>query len=167
MTPLRRSGLAVLLMSALLTLTSCGAGNPQQPAAIPDNRAAVESAIRALDADWLKAVAAKDAQQTASFYADDASLLAPGAPLATGKDAIQKTWAGMLATPGFALSFSSTKIDASREGDLAYEIGNYEMTTNDKKGKPQPVKAKYLTVWGKQPGGAWKVLADAPTTTTQ
>jgi uncharacterized protein (TIGR02246 family) len=152
-------------MSALLTLTSCGAGNPQQPAVIPDNRAAVESAIRALDADWVKAVAAKDAQQSASFYADDASLLAPGAPLATGKDAIQKTWAGMMATPGFALSFSSTRIDASREGDLAYEIGNYEMTTNDKKGKPQTVKAKYLTVWGKQPDGTWKVLADAPTTT--
>jgi uncharacterized protein (TIGR02246 family) len=152
-------------MSAVLTLTSCSAGNPQQPAAIPDNRAAVESAIRALDADWVKAVAAKDAQQSASFYADDASLLAPGTPLATGKDAIQKTWAGMMATPGFALSFSSTKVDASRDGDLAYEIGNYEMTTNDKKGKPQTVKAKYLTVWGKQPDGTWKVLADAPTTT--
>jgi uncharacterized protein (TIGR02246 family) len=166
MTPLRRSGLAVPLMSAVIILTSCGAGNQQQPA-IPDNRAADESAIRTIDSDWVKAVIAKDAQQSASFYADDGSLLAPSAPMATGKDAIQKTWAGLMATPGFALSFSPTKIEVSRTGDLAYEIGNYELTTNDKKGKPQTVKAKYVVVWGKQPNGAWKALADAPTTTTQ
>jgi uncharacterized protein (TIGR02246 family) len=167
MTHLRRWGFAVLSMSLFMTLTSCSAGNQQQsqPAAIPDNRAADESTIRAMDADWLKAIVAKDAQQSASYYADDGSLLAPGAPLATGKDAVQKTWAGLMATPGFGLSFAPAKIEVSRSGDLAYEIGNYELTTNDKKGKPQTVKAKYVVVWGKQPSGNWKVLADAPTTT--
>ncbi len=30
------------------------------------------------------------------------------------------------------------------------------MTLNDKKGKPQTVKAKYVVVWGKQLGGSWK-----------
>ncbi len=83
----------------------------------------------------------------------------------TGKDAIQKAWTDMLATPGFALTFSPTKIEVSRSGDLAYEIGEYSQTTNDKKGKPQTVKAKYITVWGKQPDGSWKALVDAPTTT--
>jgi uncharacterized protein (TIGR02246 family) len=163
MTLLRRLGPAVPAVSALVVLASCGAGN--QPATIPDNRAADESTIRAMDADWVKAVSAKDAQQSASYYADDGSLFAPGAPLATGKDAIQKTWAGLMATPGFALTFSPTKIEVSRAGDLAYEIGSYELTTNDKKGKPQTVRAKYLVIWGKQPNGSWKVLADAPTTT--
>lgn len=167
MTHLRSWGLTVLLMSGLMTLASCNAGNQQQPqpAALPDNRAADESAIRAIDADWVKAVAGKDAQQSASYYADGGSLLAPGAPLAAGKDAVQKTWAGMMATPGFALSFAPTKIEVSRAGDLAYEIGEYQLTTNDKKGKPQTVKAKYIVVWGKQPNGSWKALIDAPTTT--
>jgi uncharacterized protein (TIGR02246 family) len=167
MTHLRSWGLAVLLMSGLMTLASCNAGNQQQPqpAALPDNRAADESAIRAIDADWVKAVAGKDAQQSASYYADGGALLAPGAPLATGKDAVQKTWAGMMATPGFALSFAPTKIEVSRAGDLAYEVGEYQLTTNDKKGKPQTVKAKYIVVWGKQPNGSWKALIDAPTTT--
>ena len=81
----------VLLMSALLTLASCSDGNQQQsqPAALPDNRATDESMIRTIDADWLKAIAGKDAQRSASFYADGGSLLAPGAPLATGKDPVQ------------------------------------------------------------------------------
>ena len=153
---------AMFLMSTLITLASCTSNQQQSQ---PDNRASDESAIRAIDADWVKAAAAKDAQRISSYYADGASLLAPGAPLAAGKDAIQKAWAGMLATPGFSLTFTPTKIEVSRAGDLAYEIGDYQMTTNDKKGKPQVVKAKYVTVWRKQPDGSWKALADAPTTT--
>ena len=160
-------GLTLLLVVAVIGLASCSAGNQQQaqPAAIPDNRAADESLIRSIDADWVKAVAGKDAQQSASYYAEGGALLAPGAPTATGKDGVQKAWAGLMATPGFALSFAPTKIEVSRAGDLAYEIGDYELTTNDKKGKPQTVKAKYVLVWGKQPDGSWKALVDAPTTT--
>lgn len=167
MTCVRTSGLTLLLMSAVIALASCNTGNQQQtqPAAIADNRAADETLIRAIDADWVKTVAGKDAQQSASYYADGGVLFAPGAPIATGKEEVQKTWAGLIATPGFALSFAPTKIEVSRAGDLAYEIGDYELTTNDKKGKPQTVKAKYVVVWGKQPNGSWKALVDAPTTT--
>jgi uncharacterized protein (TIGR02246 family) len=152
-----------MFLMSVLALASCGASN--QPAAQPDNRASDEASIRAIDADWVKAAAAKDVQQITSYYADSASLFAPGVPLAAGKDAIQKAWAGMLAIPGFSLTFTPTKIEVSRAGDLAYEFGDYQMTTNDKKGKPQVVKAKYITVWGKQPDGGWKVLVDSPTTT--
>ena len=158
---LRSMSSAMFLISVLTAVASCSSNQQQSQ---PDNRANDESAIRAIDADWVKAVPAKDAQRIGAYYADGASLLAPGAPLAAGKDAIQKAWAGMLATPGFSLTFTPTKIEVSRAEDLAYEIGDYQMTTNDKKGKPQTVNAKYVTVWGKQPDGSWKVLVDAPTT---
>lgn len=72
----------------------------------------------------------------------------------------------MLGLPGFALTFTPSKIEVSRFGDLAYETGEYAMTLNDKKGKPQTVRAKYVVVWGKQADGNWKALVDAPTTTT-
>ena len=157
----------LFLVSTLLTLASCNGANRQEPQtrALPDNRGAEESAIRAIDADWLKAVAKKDAKQSASFYADGGSLMAPGAPLATGNEAIQKAWAGLMATPGFALTFAPAKIEVSSAGDLAYEVGAYQLTMNDEKGTPQTVKAQYVVVWGKQSDGVWKALLDAPTTT--
>jgi uncharacterized protein (TIGR02246 family) len=162
---MNRSYLALCCVLAL-TMAACSAGNQQQSQlAPPDQRAADESTIRGLDADWVKAVAAKDATLATSFYADGASLFAPGVPLATGKDAIQKTWTALMATPGFALTFEPTKIEVSRAGDLAYDLGEYRLTTNDKQGKPQIVTGKYVVVWSKQPGGAWKALVDAPTTT--
>jgi ketosteroid isomerase-like protein len=71
-----------------------------------------------------------------------------------------------MANPGFALSFAPSKVEVSKSGDLAYEIGDYSLTFSDKKGKPLTTKAKYVVVWGKQADGSWKVLVDAPNTTT-
>lgn len=170
MNPRRPATLAAapLCLTALI-LISCSSqpAMQSQPAAPPDTRAADESAIRALDIEWSKAAAAKDAAKTASFYADNGSLLAPGAPAATGREAVQKTWEALMSSPGYALTFGPTKIEVARNGDFAYDIGNYELTTNDKKGKPQTAKCKYVVVWQKQPSGDWKALVDAPTTSTQ
>jgi uncharacterized protein (TIGR02246 family) len=156
------------IAAAAIAFASCNQTNtpPATPAAAPDNRAADEAAIRALDESWSKASADKDAQKAASYYADSGMLLLPGAPVANGKDAILKAWTGMLTTPGNELTFSPTKIEVSRSGDLAYDFGEYEMNSKDKKGKTQTVKAKYVVVWGKQVDGGWKVLFDVPTTTT-
>ena len=157
---------ATLLIITVMALASCSATSPPaQPSMAPDNRAADESAIRNLDAEWVKAFAAKDAHQAASFYADGASLLLPASPVAMGKDTIEKTFSATLSAPGFALTFAPTKIEVSRAGDLAYELGDYHFTMPDKQGKPQTAKAHYVVVWAKQPDGGWKALVDAPTTT--
>jgi uncharacterized protein (TIGR02246 family) len=165
---LRAWGIIVPAAAAAMVLASCHQTNtaPAPPATAPDNRAADEAAIRALDASWSKASVDKDAQRAASYYAVSGMLLLPGAPAASGTDAILKAWTGMLAAPGSELTFAPTKIEVSRAGDLAYDFGEYEMKSTDKKGKLQTVKAKYVVVWGKQANGGWKVLFDVPTTTT-
>lgn len=161
--------LSAFLLSILALLSACNTAinrppsSPRLPIAGPPMR----PQLRALDAEWVKAIAAKDLTKATSYYADTAEMFAPNAPAAKGKDAVQKLCAGMLGLPGFALTFALSKVEVARSGDLAYETGEYEMTLNDKKGKPQTVKAKYVVVWGKQPGGNWKVLVDSPKTTTQ
>jgi uncharacterized protein (TIGR02246 family) len=142
-----------------LVLTACA----QQAAPPVDHRASDEAAIRGQDSAWAKAMATKDAAQIVTYYADDASMLVPNAPIATGKPAIQVAWAGMTALPGFAITFAPIKIDVS--GDRAHDIGDYQFTVNDKTGKPQTSKGKYIVVWGKQPDGSWKALVDVSTTT--
>jgi uncharacterized protein (TIGR02246 family) len=161
-----RSLLFVALLSvATVGLTSCSMSSPPAtPTTPPDNRAADEAAIRKLDADWLTAVAAKDPHQSVAFYADNVSVLVPGAHMVVGKDAAEKSFAAMMATPGFVLTFNPTEIEVSRSGDFAYELGRYEFTMPDKKGKLQTDKANYVVVWAKQSDGSWKAVVDAPTT---
>ena len=126
----------------------------------PDTRAADERAIRETDMAWSKAAGAKDLDRMLTFFADDASELPPNAPMATGKEALRKVWSEYFATPGFAISWQPTKVDASRGGDLGYSMGTYELTTHDPTGKPVTDRGKYVTIWKKQADGTWKSVTD-------
>jgi uncharacterized protein (TIGR02246 family) len=163
-TRLRSLGFCGSLVAAGLALNSCNANSPtvSQPAA--DTRAADEAAIRAADAAWSKAAGAKDAAATASFYADNAVLMAPGGPASNGKDAILKGFTAMMADKNFALSFAPAKIEVAKSSDLAYDLGDFSLTVSDPKGKAQTLKGKYVVVWGKQSDGSWKALVDCPST---
>jgi uncharacterized protein (TIGR02246 family) len=160
------------MIAAMTGLAACGGSNtPQAPAPgqamTADTRAADEEAIRAADLQWTKAAGDKDPAKMASFYAENAVLMAPGAPATKGRDAIQQAVTQMMQDPNFSLSFAPTKIVVAKSGDLAYELGDFQLTVSDKKKKPSTLKATYVVVWGKQMDGSWKALVDSPTTTTE
>jgi uncharacterized protein (TIGR02246 family) len=158
----------VAVLGGAMGMVGCGgATTSPQSAAVVDTRAADETAIRAADATWTKAAESKDVAGTSGAYADTAVLMAPGAPITTGRDAIVKAFTGMMADKNFALKFGPTKVEVAKGGDMAYELGDYSLTVSDAKGKAQTMKAKYVVVWGKQADGSWKALVDAPTTTVQ
>ncbi|HUH49538.1 MAG TPA: DUF4440 domain-containing protein [Mycoplana sp.] len=109
------------------------------------------------DEAWLKAVAAKDPQAIAAFYAEDGTLLAPGMPIAKGRSAVEAAWKGLVGTKDFPLIFAPSLVDVAQSGDIAYETGTYELGyTAD---TPVHNKGKYVVVW-KKAGDDWKVMAD-------
>lgn len=140
-------------LALLLLASGCGPSTP------PDTRAADEKTIRDLDTQWSKAAADKDLDATLSYYSDDASLLPPNAPIATGNHAIRAVWAPILG-PDVSLSWSPSKVEVARSGDLAYLIGVYQMTQKGSQGKPSTENGKLVEVWKKQTDGKWKVVAD-------
>ena len=140
-------------LAVILFLAGCGEQKP------PDTRAADEKAIRDADAQWSKTAAARDVEGTVAYYSDDASLLAPNAPIASGKQSIRAAWAGLL-TPDTSLSWQANKVEVARSGDLAYLVGTYQLTTKDAHGKPVSDNGKFVEVWKKQPDNNWKVVAD-------
>ena len=125
-----------------------------------DTRPADEAAIRAASQEWSNAASSRDLEKAVSFYADDATYNPPGAPLASGKDAIRKVWTNIVAIPGGNLSWTSAKVEVARSGDLAYDTGAYTLTKNDASGKQVTTKGKYVVVWKKQADGKWKVIED-------
>jgi ketosteroid isomerase-like protein len=119
-----------------------------------------EQAIRNLDKEWSAAAGSKDAAKTVSFYASDASAFPFNAPIATGKERIEEMWAHLMALPGFALSFAPSKIEVAKGGDLAYDVGTFELKVNDAQGNRAITVGKYVVVWKKQADAHWKVVAD-------
>ncbi|WP_460735630.1 YybH family protein [Lysobacter tyrosinilyticus] len=67
---------------------------------------------------------------------------------------------GLFASPGFALSWQTGKVEVARAGDIAYTLGSYQLTVNDANGKPIVDRGKYVTIWRKQPDGGWKSIVD-------
>ena len=124
------------------------------------NPNADEQAIRKLDKDWSAAAQSKDVEKTISYYAEDASAFPYNAPIATGKEQIRQMWSHLTSMPGFALTFAPTKIEVAKSGDLAYDIGTFELKFNDAQGNATTMAGKSVVVWKKQPDKQWKVVVD-------
>ena len=148
----------VVPIAFCLTTLTVGCAPQQQP--VSDTRATDEAAISAAETAWSKAAGAKQLDATVAYYADDATVLAPNAPMVSDKQGIRKTWTDMFAAPGFSMSWQTTKAEVARSGDIGYTIGTYKMGMNDPKGNPMTDRGKYVTVWRKQPDGRWKAIVD-------
>jgi len=85
------------LIASAFWISSCG------PSPAPDTRAADEAGIRSLDEQWSSTAAKNDLEGTVAFYADDAVLLPPNAPIANDKKSIRESWAGLVG-PNTAVS---------------------------------------------------------------
>ena len=117
-----------------------------------------ERILRDLDAQWSKAAAAKDLEQTVAFYSDDAIVLPPNATSAATKETVRNLWKDLLAAPGLVISWRPSKVKLGHNGAMAWVSGAYELTMNG--GKPINDRGKYLEVWEKQADGNWKCAAD-------
>jgi|SRR3954447_657422 uncharacterized protein (TIGR02246 family) len=154
----------LLLSVTALLLPACQAGDkPANSTAEVNNTAAVdagadERAIRGQVDRWLQLVKAKDAAAIAELYAEDGAVMPPNAPIGKGRAAIQQTWASMMNTPGFNLTFNPEQIVVSSSGDMALDRGTYQLMIAPS-GKAQNDTGKYVVVWRKI-GNEWKAAAD-------
>jgi uncharacterized protein (TIGR02246 family) len=150
---LRMVVFAPLVAAVLLSTTGCSS-TPEV------NLVTEEKAIRAAETEFLKAVATKDADKVVAFYAEDAVMLPPGQALVTGKAAIRAWWAQTLALPDLELTWTPTKVEVAKSGDLAYDIGTNASSHKDASGKVVSDRGKYTTVWKKGATGGWKAVVD-------
>ena len=116
--------------------------------------------IRDADQAWMRVFAAKDLEKSLAACAPDAAVLAPNAPIATGREQISHLFQGFFAVPALQISWHPTQVDVARSGEIGYSTGVYEMHFTDAAGKPAADTGKYLTVWKRASDGKWQVVRD-------
>lgn len=114
--------------------------------------------VRAADDAWLKVYSAKDLDKSVAYFDEHGSMLAPNAPIATGKPAVAKAIAADFAVG--SVVWHADKAGVALSGDLGYTSGTYKVTLKDSSGKSSVDNGKYLTIWKRQKDGGWKVLFD-------
>src|SRR4030095_1089529 len=84
------------------------------PSEKPSGNGSVEQLLHDLDAQWAKAAAAKDVEQTVAYYSDDAIVLPPNATSAATKEGVRNIWKDMFASPSFAITWKPTKVQLAK-----------------------------------------------------
>jgi len=112
-------------------------------------REAVESGNRAFIAAFLRG----DARAVAELYTEDAQVIAPGAPIASGRPAIAAAWQATIDTGVKDLALQTAQVESS--GDLACETGIVRLVAKDGK----VTEGRYVVVW-KRDVGQWKLHRD-------
>jgi len=118
------------------------------------------AAVRQADIDRCAAVAARDMDRFLALLADDAAFFPDQMPLARGKAAIHELLAPFFDPKGPTLKCEPMTADVSRSGDLAYTTGTYDVGGTPAERSPTRGHGKYVTIWKRRPGGAWKLAVD-------
>jgi ketosteroid isomerase-like protein len=117
---------------------------------VGDVRKAVEEGNRKFGA----AVERKNYLELASLYTNDAKLLAPDAPIVTGRKAIENFWRDAVSALGLVSATLKT-LDLEVSEDTAYEVGQ-----GDLKLSSGQATVKYMVVWRRGDDGTWRLHRD-------
>jgi ketosteroid isomerase-like protein len=112
-----------------------------------------------LEERFAKDVAARGGAGFASWFADDGVLLGNGAAPIVGRVAIEKssTWS----PKDYQLTWTPTDAVMGPSGDIGYTWSLYQGHSKDAAGNPVNTSGRFITIWRKEPDGAWKVALDA------
>ncbi|MGO8791916.1 MAG: YybH family protein [Terriglobia bacterium] len=101
----------------------------------------------------VKLTKAHDWKADLALYAEDAILMPPHHAAIQGKAALQ-SW--LEPYPQFS-NFQEQNLEIDGQGNLAYDHGTYSMSVYPAGATAFEDHGKYLTLWRKQPDGAWKI----------
>ena len=113
------------------------------------------------DAEWA-AVSSKgrDIERILSYWTDDAIVLPPGLPAISGKPALREYVESSWKIPGFRITWTSTDVTFSPDGNLAYMLGRNQVAMDGPDGMPVTMKGRGITIWRRDPDGEMRCVVD-------
>jgi ketosteroid isomerase-like protein len=113
------------------------------------------------DAEWaVLASEGYDIERILSYWTDDAVVLPPGLPAVVGKVALRQYVEFSQQIPGFRITWTSTDVSLSPDGNLAYMLGKNAVTVTGPDGTPMTTAGRAVTIWRREADGAWRCAID-------
>lgn len=113
------------------------------------------------DTEWARlASEGQDVERILSYWTDDAVVLPPGLPSVVGKPALREYVRASLRIPGFRITWASTDVRFSPDGNLAYMFGQNTVTLNGADGEPMTTTGRAVTIWRRDTDGMWRCAVD-------
>lgn len=159
---MRKPGMACV---ALIFATGLVAQTPQG-GKLTRRGSSSDAVFAELRQQWARNLHDKRIDVSVGEYAIDAEFIQPDGTRVRGSDALRKLFEMVTTTFDSELVFDSQRVDAS--GDLAYDSGTYRETLVQRASdKHQNSTGSYLTIYRREPNGAWLIVEQAWTGTVQ
>lgn len=118
-----------------------------------------KEAINSMSESRAKAFNEGDAKRIASFFTEDAVLMAPGETPMIGPAAVEAYYQSIF--DQYETKLNSYYNEVKVDGDLGYGRGTAEVTLIPKNGDTSLISvSKYLNILQRQPNGEWKTTHD-------
>jgi ketosteroid isomerase-like protein len=113
------------------------------------------------DAEWASLSSeGRDVDRILSVWTDDARVYPPGLPVLEGKAALRSYVEGALAIPGFHITWTSSDVSLSPDGQLAYMLSTNAVTMPGPDGQLVTRTGRGVTIWRREPDGVWRCAVD-------
>ena len=112
----------------------------------------IRNAIEAASKGFAEALSKGEASKIADMYAEGARVLPPNSPMVQERQRIQEFWQGFIDS-GAKLSLTTADVEA--QGNVAIEVGTYELISPDNKRDA----GKFVVVWRRHKKD-WKLAVD-------
>lgn len=113
------------------------------------------------DAEWAIAAAeGHDVERVLSCWTDDAVVLPRAMTAVVGKAALRHYVEGSMQIPGFRITWTSTDVTFSPDGNLAYIFSQNAVTMNAPEGTPTTTEGRAVTIWRRELDDQWRCAVD-------
>lgn len=133
----------------------------ERPRVVPANSdPRLLAAIQKANSDFEVAMTKSNTAKIAEPYATDAVFVSPDGTATRGRAAIEQLYRDRFAKSGPALETNIVSEELMLDGDFAYERGRGSITRRVREERVTD-RARFLTVWQRQPEGDWKIFRNA------
>ncbi len=154
---MRNMGVRQVTVALAVSLAACA---PPSTVAYQQTE---EEAIRAMNREWMAAVAAHDLDKIEAIHTPDAVLMVSNMPIVADQSAMRGMNREMFSMPGIDLTWVPGRIDVTSP-TTASETGTYRMSFDSPTGRVTD-NGNYMTLWRKI-DGRWRVNQEAVVSTT-
>ncbi len=117
----------------------------------------VKTDIEAANQKFGAAYDVGDAAAIARLYTEHATVFPPGSDMVSGREGIQKVWAGAMQS---GLKFTGLQtVSVEQYGNAAREIGRFTAEAPNPQKQMTKLEGKYVVVW-KRVNGTWMLDSD-------
>jgi ketosteroid isomerase-like protein len=126
----------------------------------------IKAQIEKMDKAYTQAMLDKNLDKIMSMYTDDVISLPSYQPMVKGIEKIKELSEAQFKSDWKTTKFELIPTDVLVSGNLAIEVGNYDMTMSGPGVPEWADKGKYLTVWEIQKDGSLKIKIETWNTDT-